>query len=120
MILPALYHWSPAERRAEIEEHGLRPRKPATVCSDPDLVSPYLSFSPTPSRAWSLSGAMEWVSEIDRWDLWQVRIAEGDSVSVRPDFGPEIQEIKVYGPIPADRLWHVGERGVPVFEEKGA
>jgi hypothetical protein len=63
---------------------------------------------------------MEWVSEIDCWDLWQVRIAEGDSICVRPDFGPVIQEIKVYNQIPADRLWHVGERHVPVFEAAGA
>jgi len=86
------------------------------TCSDDALVSPYLSFSPTPSCAWSLSGAMEWVSEIDRWDLWQVRIEEGDEVGIRPEFGPVVQEIKVYSAIPADRLWHVGERGVPVFE----
>ncbi len=116
VILPALYHWSPKERRTEIEAHGLHPRKAATTHSDPDLLSPYLCFSPTPSAAWSLSGAMEWTSEVDGWDLWQVRIAEGDSICIRPDFGPVIQEIKVYNAILPDRLWHVGERGVPVFE----
>lgn len=118
MILPALYHWSPSERRDEISRDGLQPHRPAVTHSDPSMTSPYLSFSPTPSRAWSLSGAMEWVSEVDCWDLWQVRISEGDSICIRPDFGPTIQEIKVYNAIPADRLWHVGERHVPVFEEK--
>lgn len=116
MILPALFHWSPNERRGDIERLGLQPRQIATTHSDPSLTSPYICFSPTPSRAWSLSGAMEWVSEVDEWDLWQVRLAEGDHVVVRSDFGPEIQEVKVYGAIPTDRLWLVGSRHVPVFE----
>jgi hypothetical protein len=116
MILPALYHWSPKERCEEIRRDGLQPFSRVVTHSDPGLASPYISFSPTPSCAWSLIGAMEWVSEIDRWDLWQVRLQDTDSVSIRPEFGPVIQEIKVYNPISADRLWHVGERNVPVFE----
>lgn len=59
---------------------------------------------------------MEWVSEVDCWDLWQVRLEDTDSVSIRPEFGPVVQEIKVYNAIPADRLWHVGERETPSFE----
>lgn len=116
VILPALYHWSPKERRSDIAEHGLRPRSPAVTHSGHSEVAPYLCFSPTPSCAWSLSGAMEWTSEVDGWDLWQVAVAEGDSICIRPDFGPIIQEIKIYNAIPTDRLWHVGERGIPVFE----
>jgi hypothetical protein len=120
VIIPVLFHWSPSERRREIEANGLQPYQLATVCSDPELTSPYICFSPTPSRAWALSGAMDWVSEIDQWDLWQATLADRDHVCVRSDFGPEIQEIKVYGSIPADRLWLVGSRGVPVLEPAAA
>lgn len=107
MRLDPLYHWSPTDRRAQIVVHGLRPGSPATVAGG-EL--PYVCFSLTASRAWSLSGAMEWAQEIEEWDLWQARLVDGDDVRVRPDHGPYIHEIKVYGPIPADRLWYAGTR----------
>lgn len=107
MRLGTLYHWSPAERFDEIYQVGLRPHKPPTVASTP---LPYVCLSPDPSIAWTLSGGMDWVSEIAEWDLWAVRVAEGDHVCVRAEFGPEIKEIKLYGPLPADRLWWVARR----------
>lgn len=112
MILPALYHWSPTSRREAILRDGLRMDADATVCSGDPIGHPFrcICLSPSPSAAWSLSGAMEWCQEIEAWDLWQVRLADGDEVHIRPDFGPVIQEIKVRTPIPADRLWWVGER----------
>lgn len=115
MILSTLFHWAPTERRESIRSEGLKPYQAPTVCSDQTLVSPYLSCSPDPAIGWSLSGAMDW-HECDDWDLWQVRLAEHDDVRIRPDFGPAIQEVKLYNPIPADRLWFVGQRGTPVFE----
>lgn len=108
MLLPALYHWSPAARFDAICRDGLRPHSPPAVAT---VSMPYVCLSPTPSRAWSLSGRMEWVSKVDAWDLWQIQLADGDQVEVRPDFGPAIQEIKVHGPIPADRVWWVARRG---------
>lgn len=113
MILPALYHWAPSERRRAIRSGGLQPYQAPTICS---AVSPYLSLSPDPALGWKLSGAMDW-HECDEWDLWQVRLADHDDVRIRPEVGPVVQEIKVYNPIPADRLWFVGERVIPVFEE---
>jgi hypothetical protein len=109
MLLPALFHWSPTERRELIEANGLRPYCPPAV-STGDLAFPYLCFSPTPSSGWGLSGDMHWVTEIEQWDLWQVRLAEGDEVHVRGDFGPVIREVRVYGAIPADRCWYVATR----------
>jgi hypothetical protein len=109
VLLPALFHWSPAQRFDEIYREGLRPHARPTVCRTTTLS--YVCLSPTPSAAWGLSGDMEWVSEVDEWDLWQVRLADGDDVRIRPDFGPAIQEIKVHGPIPADRVWWVARRG---------
>lgn len=107
MLLPALFHWSPSDRFDQIYRDGLRPHCPPTVASG---TLPYVCLSPTASRAWSLSGGMEWTSEVDEWDLWQVRLEDGDDVRIRPDFGPVIQEIKVYGAIPADRIWWAARR----------
>ena len=113
--LPPIYHWSPRGRRAAIETSGLEIRKEAVTHTDSELVVPYLSFSPDPARAWQLSGAIS--SEVDEWDLWQIWVGPQDEVVIRPNFGPEIHEIKVYGGIPRDRLWFVGERSVPAFEK---
>ena len=109
-----LYHWSPAARRKDIVAHGLRPGAPATIASGS---LPYVCFGPSPARAWSLSAAMEWAQEIEDWDLWQARLADGDDVRIRPDFGPNVQEIKIYGPVPADRLWYAGTRRVDGIRE---
>lgn len=109
MILPALYHWSPTERRDAIAREGLRPYSPPTV-QDGDLHFPYISLSPTPSAAWGLSGDMEWVSDVERWDLWQVRLGAGDEVRFRPTFGNVLEEVKVSSAIPADRVWYVATR----------
>lgn len=109
MLLPALFHWSPSDRREQILREGLRPYAPSVVHSDA-LRYPYVCLSPTPSLGWSLSGDMDWVSEVDSWDLWQVRLADGDEVSVRGDFGPVIHEVRVRNAIPADRVWWVATR----------
>lgn len=66
--------------------------------------------------AWSLSGGMDWVSEIEDWDLWEVRIPAHAETHVRPLWGDEIEEVKVYTPIPADCLWWVGQRSPKEFE----
>lgn len=107
MQLGALYHWSPADRFDEIYRTGLRPHCAPTVASG---TLAYICLSPDPSTAWSLSGAMDWVSEVDEWDLWLARIAPGDHVCIRGEFGPLIEEVKVYGALPADRLWWAGRR----------
>lgn len=56
---------------------------------------------------------MEWVEQITEWDLYQVRLIEGDEVHIRPDWGPVIREIKVHNDIPADRVWYVASRALP-------
>ncbi|MER5608358.1 hypothetical protein AB0F93_00180 [Micromonospora tulbaghiae] len=108
MLLPDLYHWSPADRFDAISRDGLRPHSRPTVCQTTTLS--YVCLSPNPARAWSLSGDMDWTAEVDDWDLWQVRLADGDNVRIRPEFGREVMEIKVFGPIPADRVWWVARR----------
>jgi len=111
--LTPLYHWSPAERYESIRLHGLRPGSEPTVAS---TALSYLCLGTDPRLAWAISGAMEYVNEIEHWDLWQVHLTEGDELHVRPDFGPTIHEVNLRGCVPPDRLWWIGRRydlGVP-------
>lgn len=107
MRLEYLYHWAPSGRYVNILAEGLRPGRDPNVAS---CVLPYVCLGTSPSTAWSLSGAMDWAAEIDQWDLWQARVVDGDDIRIRPDFLPTIREVKVYGPIPADRIWYAGTR----------
>lgn len=117
MNLPPLYHWTPLERREAIRLEGLRPYQPPAVNQlDPEFSSDWahgfgcICLGTTPARGWSLSGDMQHVSEVEEWDLWEVVLAENDEVRVRAEFGPEIKEVRVFNPVPADRLWWVGTR----------
>lgn len=104
--LGALYHWSPRDRRKQIVRHGLRPSCPPTTCTEPyDAVC----LSPTPSMAWALSGQTRW-TDVEHWDLWQVRLADTDTVDIRGMYGNTIEEIRVHNRIPKARLWWIGER----------
>lgn len=106
MILPALYHWAPTERRDDIFQLGLVPNRLNTTSS---VSLPHICLSTTPSNAWAMSGGTGW-TEIEDWDLWQVRLNENDNVHIRPEFGNIIQEIKVRNVITPDRIWLVGSR----------
>lgn len=113
MNITPLYHWSPADRYESIRRDGLRPNSRPTVASS-ELH--YICLGADPQTAWSISGATEWCSEIEKWDLWIVHIGPHDDVYVRPMYGPKIEEVKIRGMIPPDRMWWVGRRedhGVP-------
>lgn len=116
VILPALYHWSPTSRRREIREKGLLPYQ-AAVRTAFTPRAPYVCFATSPSQAWGLSGDMADESEVEKWDLWQVRLAEGDEMHVRPEFGMAIKEVRVFNAIPPDRVWYVATRPARVFED---
>jgi hypothetical protein len=109
MLLTPLYHWSPADRFDSIRDRGLMTNQEATVASTPLT---YLCFGTTPQLAWRISGAMDWVSEIVHWDLWLAHIAETDEVTVRGNYGPQLEEVNIRGHIPPDRLWWCGRRDV--------
>lgn len=108
MLLPALYHWSPAERYQDINTGGLVAGSRETVASS---ALQTVCLGTDPQAAWSLSGAMDWCSEIDEWDLWQVQLADTDEVTLRAEFGPQICEVKIRNSVPRDRIWFVGRRG---------
>jgi hypothetical protein len=127
MLLPALYHWSPKDRREDIMRDGLKPYS-MPVCHGAgvgELKFAYICFSPTPSGAWGLSGDIDGNFEdtISEWDLWQVRLAEGDEVHYRADWGPWLREVRVHTAIPANRVWYVATREtgtLPAIEIKKA
>jgi hypothetical protein len=62
---------------------------------------------------------MEWVSEIEDWDLWQVQLTDKAEVHIRPTFGRVLEEVKVKSAIPPDHIWLVASRtgSFDVFEE---
>lgn len=107
MILGPLYHWSPANRRALITANGLRPHQRPTVAT---TVQRHICLGFDPSGAWAVSGDMDWLTGVEEWDLYQVQLAPSDPVHVCPAYGPGLQEVKIAGPIPADRIWRVGTR----------
>lgn len=107
MNLPDLYHWSPADRRDNILAQGLRPYSPPSVNS---MAFPCICLASSPLDAWRLSGDMGWTSEVEEWDLWQVRLADGDEVHVLPEFGPKVKEIRVNNAIPPYRVIWVARR----------
>lgn len=115
MRITSLYHWSPSEKRQDILRAGLLLYSDNVTHTGGK--SPYLCFSPDPRSAWMLAGDVEWVSEIEEWDLWQVELADGDDVCALPQFGPWIKEIRVRNSIPADRLWWVAQRAPLCFDE---
>lgn len=106
MILPALYHWSPTSRRVDILKFGLMPNQINVVSTGSQ---PHICLSTTPSMSWALSGGTGW-TQIEEWDLWQVRLSEDDEVHIRPEFGNVVKEITVRNVIPPDRIWFVGNR----------
>lgn len=115
--LGVLYHWAPAARHDEIRRLGLQPYSPPCIGG----VEPHewangcghVCLGTSPSAAWQLSGALDYehLTEIEEWDLWEVRLGERDEVRVRSEFGPRVWEVKVYNAIPPDRVWWAATRG---------
>lgn len=122
--LGPLYHWSPVERRASIRKRGLKPRTPTLVAMHPvpvnlghietdDELCSHLAvcLGTSPATAWALSGV--WSAERgSTWDLWEVVLDGTDEAHVRCEMGGELAEVRVLGPIPRGRIWHVGSRVV--------
>lgn len=104
--LGSLYHWAPTDRRSAIHKDGLVPGSGRTVSSEEVSC---VCLGPSPRKAWTYSGDMEWV-EIEKWDLWQVELAATDHARVRTDYGFIVIEVRVHNVIPPDRVWLVGSR----------
>lgn len=113
-MLPALYHWSPRDRRASIRHSGLVPGKRPTIGTIRTVTDGrhMICLAPDPAAAWSLSGAARWARELCvTWDLWQAHLVDTDEVHVLPHYGPRIVEVRVANRIPKRRLVWLAERG---------
>lgn len=107
MRLGPLFHWSPADRRADIENNGLLPSRDPTINTKRH---PYIYFGFDPADAWRLSGDMPGAQSIVTWDLWQVAISPDDVLDIRAEFGADFHEVKLRRAVPRDRMWWVARR----------
>jgi hypothetical protein len=115
VLIEVLYHWSPRERRRNIENRGLLPGR-RNVLFDEETDPAYRAFrqpavclAPTPSSAWGVSG-MAFGRKGGTWDLWQVSLDPADEVEVRRIDGRRIMEVRVHNRIPKSRVWWVASR----------
>lgn len=125
--LGILYHWSPKINRAAILRRGLRVMSGSRLYpKNPDGTVfhgfPWICLGTTPSSAWGL--ILDPENDGDEgesgWDLWQVRIQQGDKIVIRSDFDvPYIQEVRVLHGLSPDRIWWVAERGLYAHESIG-
>lgn len=115
--LGTLYHWSPKRNRRSILRSGLEIMHEMVDAEElredfPELAAaamPWVCLGTTPATAWGLVPDCEAKKEAV-WDLWEVRLDEGDRVTIRGYFAPHIHEVRVHHGLPADRVWWVGER----------
>lgn len=124
LYLGALYHWSPLHCRASIRKRGLKPTCDTAVLHRPVPVNlghiemdhevvtiKAVCLGSSPALAWGLSGVYD-TKPGDQWDLWEVNLTDADEVHVMPEQGQRLDEVRVLGPIPRSRIWHVGMRTV--------
>jgi hypothetical protein len=111
-MLPALFHWSPTDRRKQIIRYGLRPGCRPTIGTAKTVTDGrhMICLGTTPSAAWGLSGAMPWACDVDGWDLWQLQLVDTDEVHINPMGGCVVEEVRVANRIPKSRIWWVGSR----------
>lgn len=102
------YHWSPSDRRGQIQRYGLRPGQ---WSRDRLWKPPYVCLAPWPSLGWGLSGGMGYAGDAGSWDLWQVDLSEvhGYEVMYRDD-DRSVKEVRVYERIYKRNVWYVGTR----------
>jgi hypothetical protein len=112
VILPDLFHWSPAENRERIRREGLQIYE--SSMSGPifgeEIGMPYVCLAPDPLCAWRLSGDMGWGCEFDIWDLYQVKLGDRDEVHVMAEFGHTIKEVRVHNTIPFTQVFYIASR----------
>lgn len=102
----ALYHWSPVERRGQIQKYGLVPGRLST---DRIWRPPYVCYSDSPALAWSLSGALR-DGEFSAWDLWMTWSDRLEGYEVIPFDDGVPREYRVYHRVFKRDVWYVGTR----------
>ena len=103
-----VYHWSPTNRREQIEQRGLRIR---SLSPHAPIRYPMLCFAPDPLDAWAMSGGTFVIEGVDSWDLWGVYVGDlRHGFEVIPNDDATIRELRVYRSIPATAVHLVGSR----------
>ncbi len=102
-----LFHWSPVERRKQIEREGLCPGK-LSRCKQ--WRPPYVCFSKSPSMAWGLSCiGRDKQGMWDLWMMWSDDVPNGWEV-LSTDGSGRPTEYRIYERIKKSRIWYVGSR----------
>lgn len=108
-----LFHWSPTERRGQINHLGLLPSsRPTTNVALEDgrpWRAPYVCFCPSPSWAWALSGRFR--PDVASWDLWQVWRSWLPRNRAIWEAG-KIKEVRAFERVYKRHLWYVATRTV--------
>lgn len=105
-----LYHWAPADRRAQIIRYGLRPSMRPTTNVSLDWRAPWVCLATDPNWSWALSGGQRGARR-GEWDLWLTyadRLTE-PYVVPRPE-GNGIHEVRTKHRIYKRHLVFVGTR----------
>lgn len=126
LLLPALFHWSPAANRNRIKRRGLKPTTETAVWVRPfhpgDKVGHFHEDLPdqplrtvclgtSPATAWAYSGAIS-AERGETWDLYEVTLHDDDETHLRPMYGNKLDEVRVANRIPKSRVWYVASRTV--------
>lgn len=105
-----LYHWSPAERRTQIERRGLRP---GSLSINRAWRPPFVCLAPNPKLAIEMAiQQAEYVGvEIAEWDLWMVYMDTLDRWELLfDDRDDTVKEVRVYDPIPRSEVHWLARR----------
>lgn len=107
-----LYHWSPAERRRQINKTGL---VPGSWSTDRFWKPPVICLASNPQLAWALSGGTARGAQHAEWDLWQVWMSDLNGYEEIVDYYKNsdqtyIKEYRVYHRIYKKDVWYVATR----------
>ena len=105
-----LFHWSPTDRRAQINRYGFRV---GMWSVDRVWKPPCTCWAESPSLAWGLSGANH--PDVTSWDLWQTwsNVPSGMEAiyDTYTDSGRSyVKEWRVYERIFKRDIWYVATR----------
>lgn len=118
MRLSTVYHWSPTKNREEIQKNGLKPYMGEYVYENPVTKkqdvwkSPYLctALNPWTALCYVWPTFDEHNEDIKALDLFEIKLRVKDKVQIRNDYTIDIIEVRIWNPIPGDRVTYVATR----------
>ena len=118
MKFDIVYHWSPTANKKDILQSGIKLHaKDITYFNDVSKKeevwsADYICTSLDPWKA--LQYVMPHMEDngIEELDLYQITLADTDSIRLRTDGATEIIEVRLLNTIPAGRVRHLGRKGI--------